>query len=119
MKRRKPGKMSFAKALIRVLRRTKIPAFYHGMEPTVTYDHDGWEIDVFYDCEEFDYIERMVDPEGNIYDPWDDVDLTALQYYIPPFTFNQLQAHKAEVKRKQNMFLARNEEFEKWGRFLS
>ena len=32
---------------------------------------DGWKVAVFYDVDEFNYIERFVTPEGNVIDFWD------------------------------------------------
>ncbi|OCW56277.1 hypothetical protein [Hoeflea olei] len=38
---------------------------------TLTFDaRDGWQVSVFYDGDEFDYIAHFITPGGNVIDPW-------------------------------------------------
>lgn len=39
---------------------------------TLTFSaRDGWQVAVFYDGDEFDYIEHFVAPDGSAVEPWE------------------------------------------------
>ncbi|MBB3520986.1 MULTISPECIES: hypothetical protein [Rhizobium] len=45
---------------------------YEDWHSTLTFDaRNGWQIAVFYDGEEFDYIEHFVAPDGSLVNAWD------------------------------------------------
>lgn len=35
---------------------------------------DGWQVSLFYDCRELDYIDRITSPDGIVFSPWDWLD---------------------------------------------
>lgn len=43
-------------------------AAFEGMFSNVTFHVEGWELTIFNDCGDFDYIDTAITPEGNILD---------------------------------------------------
>jgi hypothetical protein len=61
--------MITATELLSEVKRANIPEEIPGQFGNEEFTtQDGWKITIFYDCGEFDYIDKIVTPEGQVYE---------------------------------------------------
>ena len=61
-----------AEFLISVAESANIPATSYELSPWRTFPAaNGWQVMVYYDVDEFDYIEHFITPDGTIIEIWE------------------------------------------------